>query len=551
MASKPVIERYFSTTGLIIGTLFFGLSMSPTLLPRPDTVQGVISGLAMASGYGVGVFVIFVWKYLQLPTPKKKVQKWAQIAAAVIFLLIAVGSLWQATAWQNSLREMMNMEQDASVQPLWVGVLALLIFVAVLAVARFFIWLKRLLAQKFEKVVPPRVSFVLGLTTTFILFWLIVNGVLFSQLLRLADSTYQQVDSVMEPDREQPMDSLKAGSPNSFLSWAEMGRQGRRFLADGPSARQIEQMTDTTAVEPIRVYVGMHASDSFQERAELALQELLRIGAFERSLLVLITPTGTGWVDPGSIEPLEYLHRGDVASVAAQYSYLPSPIALIAEEDYGSEMARALFQEIYGHWTSLPPDQRPKLYLKGLSLGALNSDRSFDLFDIINDPFHGVLWAGPPFRKTTWRTITNSRQQGSPAWLPRFRDDSVVRFGNQYGGFENGDAPWGDFRIAYLQYASDPIVFFEESVFTHEPEWMKGERAPDVSERLRWFPIVTGLQLAADMMTGTSPSGFGHEYAPEHYFDAWLALTEPRGWTDDQIASLRTYFRDKMYRSEP
>lgn len=33
-------------------------------------------------------------------------------------------------------------------------------------------------------------------------------------------------------------------------------------------------------------------------------------------MLVIITPTGTGWVDPAAIDSLEYLQRGDVASVA-------------------------------------------------------------------------------------------------------------------------------------------------------------------------------------------------------------------------------------------
>lgn len=46
---------------------------------------------------------------------------------------------------------------------------------------------------------------------------------------------------------------------------------------------------------------------------------------------------------------------------------------------------------------------------------------------------------------------------------------------------------------------------------------MRGPRGPDVSPDLRWFPIVTMLQLAADMMLGTAPQGFGHEYGPVDY----------------------------------
>ncbi len=539
-----MLQRYFSTTGLLAGTLFFALSMSPSLIPRPDTLQGIIAGLALASGYGVGTFTVWLWKYFELPIPEQKNQNRLQVAAGSFFLLITVISLWRATIWQNSLRELMGMEADAFVQPVLVGLIAVAIFLVILFFGRLFLITKQFLARKMEPYVPPRVSFVLGLTTTFILFLLIINGVLFSQLLRMADSTYQQVDALIEPDFEQPVDSMKTGSAASILSWEEMGRQGRRFVTTGPNASDISNFTDSTTMNPIRVYVGMHASEDFDERADLALRELVRVGAFERSILILITPTGTGWIDPGSIEPIEYLHRGDIASVAAQYSYLPSPLSLIAEEDYGSEMAKALFRRVYNHWTMLPHDNRPKLYLHGLSLGALNSDHSFDLYDIIEDPFHGVLWVGPPFRKTTWRNITANRNTGSLAWLPRFRDGSVVRFSNQDGGLETGEAEWGSFRIAYLQYASDPVTFFEPSIFRREPDWMQSPRGPDVSPYLRWYPIVTGLQVTADLLTGigNTPPGFGHEYAAVHYFDAWLALTEPEGWNDGELESLRIYF---------
>jgi uncharacterized membrane protein len=178
-------------------------------------------------------------------------------------------------------------------------------------------------------------------------------------------------------------------------------------------------------------------------------------------------------------------------------------------------------------------------------LGALNSDLSFDLYDIIDDPFDGALWIGPPFRSQTWRRVTAQRDPGSPAWLPEFRGGSVVRFMNQDQGlFDRGDAPWGNFRIAFLQYASDPITFFSTGSAWREPDWMREPRGPDISTALRWFPVVTMLQLAADMMVGTAPTGFGHEYAASHYLEAWLALTEPGGWSETDLKRLHAHFAE-------
>ena len=64
---------------------------------------------------------------------------------------------------------------------------------------------------------------------------------------------------------------------------------------------------------------------------------MIRVGAFDRSVLIVAVPTGTGWMDPAAMDPLEYLHGGDTAIVAMQYSYLTSWISLLVEPGYGSD----------------------------------------------------------------------------------------------------------------------------------------------------------------------------------------------------------------------
>ncbi len=110
---------------------------------------------------------------------------------------------------------------------------------------------------------------------------------------------------------------------------------------------------------------------------------------------------------------------------------------------------------------------------------------------------------------------------------------------NQEHGLDEPEGDWGPLRIAYLQYASDPVTFFDPRSAYRRPEWMGAPRGPDVSPDLRWFPVVTMLQLAADMIAGTTPRGFGHDYSAAHYIDAWLALTEPEGWRGEDLERLR------------
>jgi uncharacterized membrane protein len=529
-----------SLVGVVTATLFAACSLTPSLLPRTPAYQGLVSGLSLAIGYALGTGIQWLWTYLELP--RRAGSRRVAMAAVALALGVALLFLWQASAWQNSVRRLMGLDDVSGIRPFTVAVIALLVFGALLGAGRMFRRTFRYLSRRLERFLPRRVSIVLGVLSAVALFWAATDRILITQGLRLADSVSQEVDAAIPPDLERPAEPARTGSAASLIDWRDLGRTGREFVTSGPTAQELTAFSGEESPAPIRVYVGLNAASTPEARADIALRELQRVGAFERAVVLLVTPTGTGWVDPAALVPVEYLHRGDIASVAMQYSYLPSMLALPTDGAYGAENARALFQAVYGHWTGLPRDRRPALYLYGVSLGALNSDRSYDVHDIIADPFHGVLWTGPPFRSDHWNSITRDRQSGSPAWRPRFRDGAVVRFMNQQGGLELGDTPWGPFRIAYLQYGSDPITFFSVDSIYREPAWLREPRAPDVSPALRWFPVVTTVQLMADMaVANTAPPGYGHTFSAAHYIDAWLALMEPRGWTAAEVVRLKTH----------
>lgn len=531
-----------SYAGLFLGAFFFAFSLTPSLLPRPLFVQGLLSGLSFAVGYGLGTALVALWTYLQLPLLHGRLRIGVKLVVAALIGTVLFSFLWQALEWQNALRALMGMEPSPGAHRLAVGLIAALTFGLLLMTARAFRIIFRRVSDGLDRVLPERISRVLGGLAALALFWSIVDGVLVASVLRVADRSFQQLDALVEDDLPRPERPDQAGSAASLVDWNDLGRQGRRFVAGGPTAEDLSDFFGAPQKAPIRVYVGLNTASSAAERARIAVDELERVGGFERSVLLLVTPTGTGWVDAVGQDTVEYLHRGDIATVAAQYSYLNSPLSLLTKASDGTEMAQAMFREVYGKWRGLPPDSRPKLYLNGLSLGSLNSDLSFDLYDIIDEPFGGALWVGPPFSHATWLRTTMQRDPGSPAWLPVFRDGAVVRFMNQDGSGVLSGRDWGNFRIVFLQYASDPITFFSSDAAWREPEWMRAPRGPDVSPDLRWFPVVTMLQLAADMMVGSTPRGFGHEYAADDYIDAWIALTRPEGWSEAELTRLRLHF---------
>lgn len=530
----------------MLGALFFAAALTPTLIPRSYLTQGALAGGCFAIGYFAGVLWRRLWHYLELPEPSARARSVANALVATGCLLVVIFSLWRTAEWQNAIRTVMKMAPVETAHPLKVCAIALVTFVVLLVLGRLFALIARFLAARIRRVIPRKVANVIGVLVAGLLFWSIASNVLIRTAFNALDSSFRELDVLLEPERPQPTTSDRTGSPASLVKWKELGRMGRRFIASGPTAAEISAITGRPAQQPVRVYVGLAARDTAQARARLALDELKRQHGFERKLLIVITPTGTGWIDPAAMDTVEYLHHGDVASVAMQYSYLNSPLSLLFQPEYGAEAARALFVEVYGYWTTLPKDKRPKLYLHGLSLGALNSEKSAELFEMIGDPIAGALWSGPPFESRNWRSITDNRNPGSPAWLPEFRDGRFVRFMNQNGPTVPADAPWGPMRVVYLQYASDAITFFAYRDAYRPPAWMNAPRGPDVAPELRWYPIVTMLQLALDMAVATNtPMGFGHVYAPEHYVDAWVAVTDVGDWSAKALAQLKQQLATK------
>ncbi|MCX2724105.1 alpha/beta hydrolase [Roseibium salinum] len=540
------LEKLFSTPGLVVATLFFAVSLTPSLIPRTYVTQGVLSGVSLAAGYAIGVVAHWLWAYLELPEPREFVEAVIKLAAAVICLTIALIFLERASEWQNSIRFLMHMEPVDTARPFRVAAIATAVFIALYLLGLVFRLTVHLSSVWLRRHIPRRVSHLIGVLAAAALFWALVDGVLIKYGLRAADASYQKFDALVESGVNPPVNPIRTGSQASLLDWEDLGRAGRQFVSWGPRrARLSAFFNGRDTLDPIRVYVGLNSADTIEERTDLALQELKRVGAFERSLLVIATPTGTGMVDEAAINPLEYLHRGDTATVAVQYSYLASWLSLLAEPEYGAETAHALFNKIYDHWTQLPRNDRPRLYLHGLSLGALNSQLSTDIYDVLGDPIQGALWSGPPFASERWRNIIENRRPSSTAWLPVFRDGSVIRFKNQWNKLKRPGARWGPIRFVYLQYASDPVTFFDSRALYREPSWMDAPRGPDVSRELRWYPVITLLQLTVDMAAAVKvPRGFGHRYAPEDYIDAWVAVTEPEGWPKAELERLKSIYKD-------
>lgn len=357
----------------------------------------------------------------------------------------------------------------------------------------------------------------------------LVNGVLIQTSLSIMDKVFATMDRVQDEGVSQPAFVVNSGSASSLVLWDDIGRNGKRFLTDGPDQAEIPAFTGRPAMQPIRIYAGYDSGETFEERATL----------------LVATPTGTGRIDPSFIQPLAFMHPGDISIISMQYSHVPSWLSIMVDPDRSRGAAKALFEEVFNHWTALPHDTRPKLYLFGLSLGALGSEASANIITLLADPIDGALWSGPPFASSIWPAVTKGRNASSPYWRPKIRNGSLMRFTTQFGFGANEAAEWGAMRAVYFQHASDPRVFFSTDLAFHRPDWL-GEgaaRGPDVSPYFKWFPLATFLQVGFDLpMATTVPAGFGHTYAPDNYIDAWLEVAQLNGWSAADTERLKQRF---------
>jgi len=439
----------------------------------------------------------------------------------------------------------MELPAVTSAHPLTIFMSALLSFALLWLIVLLFRVLLHRARIFLDRFVPPRVGLFAGFVFVAWSFWAIGEGLLVHYGFRLIDSSFKTADQFIEPETPRPSNPMRTGSAASLIAWDRLGRWGRNYIGRTPDRTEIAGFAGDGAMEPVRVYVGLRAAETVKQRARLALDELIRVGGFERSALVVMVPVGTGWMDPGGQDTLEFILGGDVATVAVQYSYLKGALSVMADSDIGIAQSKALFDTVYNYWSKLPKASRPKFYVHGLSQGAQISQKTLPVLDFLGDPIQGALWVGSPFFSPISRHIRRARQPDSPAWRPRYGNGSLVRVANQKSGLEQHDAPWGPMRFVFLSYGSDPIVVFSSDSAYLPPKWLAQSRAFDVSPQLRWFPVVTMLQVALDTSIALDIPGYGHYYIARDYIDAWAAVLEPRGWNAQRSAELKGLFEKR------
>jgi uncharacterized membrane protein len=536
--------RRYTYTGTVVGLVFLWLSMTPSLLPRGPLFQGIVSGVAGAIGYGIGVFAVWLVRFMISRDTSPPAPRFAWLGVVAAGAVGTVAMIVWFHIWQDRVRDLMGVPRLTWTAYPIAAVLSIVLLFALVEIGQLIGRFIRFLVTQLNRVAPPRVSATVAVLLVILLFIGILNGVVLRVGMRFLNATFEQVNDEMDPDTPPPATKFRSGGPDSLMSWAKLGNQGRIFIDGGPTITDLTKFNDAQAIDPIRAYVGLESADTPEARADLAVEELRRMNAFDRQVVAVATTTGTGWLNEAEADAIEYMFNGDTAIVSMQYSFLPSWISFLVDKENARHAGQALFEAVSAEIRKLPEGKRrPKLVVFGESLGSFGGEAPFLAANNIVARTDGALFSGPTFNNDMWNQAVADRDRGSPEWLPIYQDGYNLRFVTDAGDLNRPNAEWHNPKIVYLQHASDPISWWDPNLLFQRPDWLKEPRGRDVLPEVTWFPIVTFLQVSADMAVAVDvPDGHGHRYV-RAVVNAWAAILDPPNWSAEKTEQLREIVR--------
>lgn len=539
--------------GLVMALIFGWQSFAPTLMPRTALVQGAICAISITMGYAVGTVLGRLVRYLLKSTNRSISHgSWrkARIVLATVAGIATVVGVVMWLAWQNRQRDLLGMDHLGPANIIVVIIAGVVLTAILFVIGRLIGAAVRSLDRWLNKRIPRIISVTITVIVVSVVANYALRDVAFSHFTVWADTTFGEKDASIDKTLTPPESPTVSGSPDSLVTWESLGMQGRAFVADVTTREQLADYwgEDATFTDPVRAYVGVGDGDMV-DNAKTAVAELDRAGGFDRGVLVVATATGSGWIDPDAARAIEMMHKGDTAIVTLQYSFLPSWISFLVGLDQSAEAGTDLFNAVSDHWSQLPPDQRPKLIVFGLSLGSYGAESAFagvnaetSLANVMART-DGVLLAGPTNFNPMHEQLVAGRDKGSSVWLPVFGEQEDVVFITRDPSQNVPDEP-ATWPLVYVQHTSDPVTHWGFNWLWSPSGWNETPRGFDVPNTGTWFPFVTWTQGVFDLMAGFSaPPGFGHDYRLD-YVNAWSRVVPPDDWSTTERDRLMKYLNE-------
>lgn len=115
---SPRLQRQLARLnqlGVGLGVVAFFLSLTPSLLPRPWPLQGVVSGLAAVSAYASGVVLSRLGRWAGVRPTSPRARRWVWYGIAILTAVLAPLTVWLSSGWQDEVRRSVNMPAEGAI----------------------------------------------------------------------------------------------------------------------------------------------------------------------------------------------------------------------------------------------------------------------------------------------------------------------------------------------------------------------------------------------------------------------------------------------------
>lgn len=571
---KPKLLTAYDTWGLIVAAIVVPTAYSPSLLPRTWIIQGLVAGVVAVAGYMLGIGLHMLWTAIMSRWGKQisellfgvaakapnwtrhhQAAAWTQAGAMLLLVVVVALSVLGSVGQQREQARELDMAPPGPWHFLGTIPVTLLVWLGLVMAFRVMnLWAYQITELLEHTPLSSGTKSVVSWVSVILALVLIAGNVVPYVGVTLAERYFVERNDSYRQDIWPPEVSERAAGPGSAISWDGLGYEGSRFVADGRTAAQLEEVTGRPATEPIRLYAGLGNGDTMEERVDLIVDELVRTDAASREAVLIMPVTGTGWANPVAAQAFELLYDGDTAIASAQYGVLPSALSVVLDRNVAEGPSRELVTAISQWWMEIPEDERPELYIYGESLGTQGAESGLMSMWPAGVLPDGMLLIGPPQGNEVRRWFIEERVDGSPEYRPEQPEASGIRFAIDADDImvRAEDPQWGtEFRVMYVQHPTDPVVWWSPALLYSTPDWLEEPVAPGRMDNLSWLPWVTFWQVTADLSGAAAvPEGYGHNYA-DAMVEAWVAVTADPRTSPEEIDSLNDEFWALMEQQGP
>ncbi|WP_302904788.1 alpha/beta-hydrolase N-terminal domain-containing protein, partial [Streptomyces venezuelae] len=238
------IRRWPDLVALCFATVFFWSSLTPSLVPRPWYLQGLVGGITAVIGYALGSGLAWLYRALAPWRPPEWFRTRCWQAYWLLSPVLAVWLISESARMQRQLRVLQGLPPALTWHTPMIALIALGLLLAALLVARAVRLGAVTLIRLLGRLLPRPVAFAVGAVLSTLVVLVGVRDIVFDRgVVDLADRIAEATNGGTKDGIRRPASRFVSGGPGSLIPWTDLGYQGRNFTGSTPTRATLTAWT--------------------------------------------------------------------------------------------------------------------------------------------------------------------------------------------------------------------------------------------------------------------------------------------------------------------